>query len=212
VIITARQLEDLHKSNGHVTLPYRARLTPLAMDWVRARKITVGYSDVPAPSGNGAAKIQSAAAVEAKADVAGAMLWWCDGPCGPAKAAIAMHAKESALRGIDVAPDARNLVPAIRLLAGEMKAGKAAGGILVVQHAASAVVLANRCPSIRAIVGTSLEAVEQGIQNIAANVLLVEHPGRTLMQVKNLLSRFARAKRELSEEMRRQMEELKSCG
>ena len=30
MIFTARQLEELHRSNGHVTLPYRARLTPLA--------------------------------------------------------------------------------------------------------------------------------------------------------------------------------------
>ena len=50
MIITARQLEDLHKShggNGRVTLPYRARLTPLAADFVRTRKLTLGYSDMP---------------------------------------------------------------------------------------------------------------------------------------------------------------------
>ena len=49
MIITARQLEDLHKShggNGRVTLPYRARLTPLAADYVRARKLVLGYSEI----------------------------------------------------------------------------------------------------------------------------------------------------------------------
>ena len=30
MIFTARQLEELHRTNGHVTLPYRARLSPLA--------------------------------------------------------------------------------------------------------------------------------------------------------------------------------------
>src|SRR3954471_6731251 len=48
MFLTARQLEDLHRangSNGHLVLPYRARLTPLAVDWVRARKIALGYSD-----------------------------------------------------------------------------------------------------------------------------------------------------------------------
>src|SRR5258708_2828504 len=53
MIVTARQLEDLHKSNGgngRVTLPYRARLTPLAADFVRARKLTVGYSEVATPA------------------------------------------------------------------------------------------------------------------------------------------------------------------
>ena len=43
MIFTARQLEDLHKSNGHVVLPYGARLTPLAVDWARGKKIAVGY-------------------------------------------------------------------------------------------------------------------------------------------------------------------------
>ena len=32
MIFTARQLEDLHRTNGHVVLPYGARLTPLAVD------------------------------------------------------------------------------------------------------------------------------------------------------------------------------------
>jgi hypothetical protein len=48
MFVTVRQLEDLHKqngANGHVTLPYRARLTPLASDWVRAKKVVLGYSD-----------------------------------------------------------------------------------------------------------------------------------------------------------------------
>ena len=41
MIYTARQLEDLHKGNGNgqLVLPYGARLTPLAVDWARARKV-----------------------------------------------------------------------------------------------------------------------------------------------------------------------------
>ena len=48
MIVTARQLEDLHRQNGgngQVVLPYRARLTPLAQDWVRAKRVALGYSD-----------------------------------------------------------------------------------------------------------------------------------------------------------------------
>ena len=48
MIFTARQLEDLHKTNGHIVLPYRARLTPLAHDWLKSKRITVGYSDAGA--------------------------------------------------------------------------------------------------------------------------------------------------------------------
>ncbi len=53
MIVTARQLEDLHRQsggNGHVVLPYRARLTPLALDWVKAKRVALGYSDVSAAS------------------------------------------------------------------------------------------------------------------------------------------------------------------
>ena len=55
MFVTVRQLEDLYRSNGsngHVVLPYRTRLTPLAQDWVRSKKVAVGYSDteVKAPA------------------------------------------------------------------------------------------------------------------------------------------------------------------
>ena len=122
------------------------------------------------------------------------------------------QAKESPLRAIDLPAESRQIVPALKLLAGEIKAGRATAGVLLVQSAAAAVTFANHCPSLRAIVGTCLEAVEQGIQQVAANVLVVEHPHRTLHQAKSMLTRFARARRDLPEDVRRQLDELASCG
>src|SRR4051794_24249058 len=186
MFLTARQLEDLHRangSNGHLVLPYRARLTPLAADWVRARKIALGYSDdgARAEDGNIVAQergtplaVSRSGAATSSTKVAaspsnGAILWWCDGPCGPAKAALVAQSKESPLRPIELPAEPRQLVPVIRTLAGEIRTGRAAAGVLLVQSAAAAMVYANRCPSLRAIVGTCLEAVEQGIQQVAAN-------------------------------------------
>lgn len=226
MIVTARQLEDLHRShglNGHVTLPYRARLTPLASDYVRAKKIALGYSDTPAPT-NGtntpttdqplaASRIDAAATSTTPAPTAqGAFLWWCDGPCGPAKAAIVGEEKQANLRTLNTPPDAKQIVQAIKSLAAEVKANRAAGGILLVQNGALAMVFANRCPSLRAVLGTSLEAVEAGVRQVAANVLVIETPNKALPQVRNLLSRFLRASRTLAEDVRRQIEELASCG
>jgi len=54
--------------------------------------------------------------------------------------------------------------------------------------------------------------VEQGVQQVAANVLIVEHPYQTMSQVKNMVSRFVKAKRELTDEVKRQLQELSSCG
>ena len=214
MFVTVRQLEDLHRSNGsngHVTLPYRARLTPLAQDWVKAKRVAVGYSDgeahasnAPAPAPTGASPAQQATGA--------ATLWWCDGPCGPAKAALVEFEKGSSLKPLDVSQEARRIASVVKAIAAEIKFGRAQAAVLMVQSGAAAVVFANRCPSLRAIMGTCLEAVEQGVQQVAANVLVVEYPQRTLQQMKNMLARFVKGRRELSEEVRRQLQELASCG
>jgi len=211
MIFTARQLEDLHRSNGsngQLVLPYRARLTPLAQDWIKARKLTLGYSDAAEQTKVSAPSL----AVSQSEAPQGAFLWWCDGPCGPAKAALVSQARESSLAQLKTPEDSKRIVHAVKELATEVKQGRAIGGILLVQTGAMAVVYANRCPSLRAILGTCLDAVEQGVQQLAANVLVIEHPYKTLQQVKNMLSRFVRAKRGLSDDVKRQLQELATCG
>ena len=218
MFVTVRQLEDLYRqggSNGHVVLPYRARLTPLAQDWVRSKRVAVGYSDgeEQAPI-NRAGGFSGGAqhAGSAAAPATGATLWWCDGPCGPAKAALVAFEKESSLKALDVPQDGRRVAEVVKSIAAQVKSGQAQGAVLMVQTGAAAVVFANRCPSLRAVLGTCLEAVEQGIQQVGANVLVIEYPHRTLQQMKNMLGRFVRVRREPPEDVRRQLQELASCG
>ena len=91
MIVTARQIEDMIKSGAPVMLPYRAKLTPLAQDLIRLRKIEVGYADVDAKFIGAAA---AAFGAPTAATPGGAtILWWCAGPCGPAKAAIMAQTK-----------------------------------------------------------------------------------------------------------------------
>jgi len=218
MFFTARQLEQLHRENGgngRIMLPYRARLTPAAQDWVRLKKVTLGYGEdgaKPASAAIATSAVASPAASPAASTAAGLLLWWCDGPCGAAKAAIAAQEKESLLRSVDLPQDAKQIVPAVKAIASELKAGSAASAVIAVQNAAVAMVFANRCPGIRAVVGTCLDAVEQGIQQVAANVLVIEHAHKTFPQIKTMLARFARAKRELSPDVQRQLAELSSCG
>ena len=219
MIVTARQLEDLHRQNGNngrLTLPYRARLTPLAMDWVKAKKVVLGYADAEAISGGGngnsARSVKPQAAEESAGSDAGSYVYWCDGPCGPAKAALTSQSKESSLTALNHPADAKQLVTVIKHIASEVKSQQVAGAVLLVSNGALATVYANRCPSLRAVPGTCLEAVDQGVQLAAANVLIIEYPYKTMAQVKNLLGRFVRGKRQLSEEVRRQLAELSSCA
>lgn len=246
MIITARQLEDLHRNggaNGHVTLPYRARLTPLATDFIRARKLVIGYSDVDGPCSTVSPSVpgktdcdcgcgtcgetkselplacgEPGRTVASRNENAGSgkpssgILYWCDGPSGPAKAAIGSEAKQSTLRPLQIPSDSKRIVGVVKALAAEIKHGRASGGILLVQNGAPAIVYANRCPSLRAILGTCLESVEQGLQQVAVNVLVIEYPYKTLQQMKNLIGRFVRGGPGVSEEVRRDFQELASCG
>jgi ribose 5-phosphate isomerase RpiB len=217
MIVTARQLEDLHKrngSNGHVTLPFRARLTPLAQDWLRQRNVQLGYAEIEAAPSAPPQLMSLAPSREATTAPIGATLWWCDGPCGPAKAALMSQSKESSLGKLPVTSDPNHLIDAIKSLAISISAGAASTGILLVTQGASSIVYANRCPSLRAILGTCLESVDQGVQQLAANVLVIEHPHKTLAQVKNLLARFLRGsnQREPSEQVKQQLQELSTCA
>jgi hypothetical protein len=219
MIYTARQLEDLHKSNGHVVLPYGARLTPLALDWARAKRIQVGYGpdEMVKSQGTAAAVSASGEASAAKPPAAGSFLWWCDGPCGAAKAAVGALAKESPLTAVDLPADAKQLVPVIKRIAGSMKEDKAVGGVLLMNSGGAATVLANRVPVLRAILGTTFESLEASLTGVAANVLVLEYPRKSFSEIRNLISRFVRAKRELSDELTRQLKELSSdvpggCG
>jgi ribose 5-phosphate isomerase RpiB len=208
MIFTARQLEELYKSNGKITLPYRARLTPLAQDWLKQKKIDIGYSDgEAAPRKNPADIIGGFAG----SPVTGNWLWWADGPCGPAKAALLTVARESNIRPTEIGVDPKRIAEAVKIVAHEVKAGKAMGGILLVSNGAAAMVFANRCPSLRAVLGTCIEAVDQAVKLVAANVIVIEHPYKSLQQVKTLLGRFLRGKRELTEDVKQQLSELSSC-
>ena len=224
MIVTARQLEDLHRQNGgngRVVLPYRARLTPLAQDWVRSKRVALGYSDAGAiaSAASPATEVDSSACCTKCAHDTGkccssssTYLWWCDGPCGPAKAALVAFEKESSLRPLDLPQDARRVAEVVKSIAQQVKSSQAQAAVLMVQSGAVATVFANRCPSLRAVLGTCLESVEQGIQQLGANVLVIEYPHRTLQQMKNMIGRFVRARRELPEDVRRQLQELASCG
>lgn len=225
MIFSARQLQELHKSNGHVTLPVGSRLTPMARDWVRSRKIEVlydgqhkspardtGVPPVPEATSTGRMPVSRGSISPSAPTLAGQILWWCDGPCGAAKAALASIAKESNVQPMPVNAEPKYLVGAVKHLAKEIKADRAAAGILLVQSGAAAAVYANRCPSLRAIIGTCRDAVQQGLDLVGANVLIVETPHQTLQQAKNVISLFVRMRRTPSDDVRRQLGELATCG
>jgi hypothetical protein len=213
MVFTARQLQDLQgsgQSNDQIVLPYGSRLTPLAADWARSKRVKIGYgpAEIAESKKTVLAEIKSATSPGGTST----LLWWCDGPCGAAKAALAAQARESNLAPIDLPSEATQLTSAIKRVASSVKAGQAGGGVLLVKGASEAIVYANRCSSLRAMVGTCLESVDQGIAAVAANVLVLEYPYKSLSQIRNMLSRFARGARNPSEETQRRLQEMVTCA
>src|SRR5438034_9693762 len=130
MIYTARQLEELHKTNGHVRLPVGARMTPMAVDWVRSKKLSIAYADEPQSATSQAAAMSSPATTDR-------WLWWCDGPCGAAKAAVSAQAKETNLQAMTINSEPKYAAAAVKQLAKEMREGQAIGGVLLVQTGAA---------------------------------------------------------------------------
>jgi hypothetical protein len=192
-----------------VTLPYNARLTPAAQDWVRARKLAIEYTD-----GESSAPCRCPAQRRsAVAHRANTFLWWCDGPCGAAKAAILSQSRETNLLPVEVGSDPSSTAAAVKHVAIEVTSNRVTGAILAVEHGAAAMVMANRCASLRAVLGTCLDSVDQALRRVGANVLVLEHAHRTLTEMRSMIWRFTRAQsRPVPADVERQLRELASCG
>jgi hypothetical protein len=211
MIYTARQLEDMHRAAGQIVLPYRARLTPLAKDWLRAKEITVGYAEVAPDARKTDGPQTSAGAKQAKA-LALPMLWWCDGPAGSARAAVNSAAKEIKLDQMAIGQDIKQLPAAIKLLVGQLNSKKAAGGVLVMKNPSPGLLYANRNSALRAVSASTLAALDEAIHTISPNVLVIEHARLTVQQIKNMIVRFGRSGPGPGETLLGELREMAQCG
>jgi len=163
-IVTAQQLQEAigAASDGIATLAPDARLTPLANDFARQHPEKIRRAE------------RSAANSSSAANGAQPWLWWADGFC-PSVQALS-NKLGTRLRPSAAPRSAPGLAQVVRDLASAVKRNDIAGGLLFVQSAARAVCLANQAPVLRAIVGTCAESVQQAVNDVGANVLVVEYP------------------------------------
>ena len=202
-IITAKQIE---KADGVIHLAPAARLTPLAVDLVRQRKLKIERVDLR--QGIQQSKSASPSSTSGGGGAADAYMWWIDGRCGIAEQVM------TEFRGI--APLSVRRLPtalgdAVRDIARRVKDNRLGGAVLFVHSAAQATCFTNRCPSLRGIVGTSDAAVEQGIKQLAANVLIVEYPMHGNRSMRSLVERFTTTQRPHLPDLERQLKELSAC-
>jgi len=199
-IITAQQLQDaiVAAPDGIATLAPDARLTPLANDHVRENPRCVRRLE------------NRAAAASVDALHGAPWRWWAEGHC-PAVAATMQQ-----LTGVAVPSGAprteAGLSQMIRDLAHGVRHKSTRGGLVFVRSAALAVVMANRCAPLRAIVGTCPDAVEQGIKQIGANVLIVEYPYVNAERLAAIVNRMTRSVPAAPPHLERELAELHRHG
>ena len=189
-VITASKLSGI---DGTVYLAPGARLSPLAMDVVKQRGL----------------KIQTVSnAVSGKIPNT-AWLWWMQGHCPSAARVIEQLAGKPA-EGVG-GSTAQNLPAAVRAAASALGNSKAKLAVLFVPAAARAVCLANRCPGLRAIVGTCRQAVQEGIDLLGANVLVLEYPHHGFKSMAELTGLFLTSPGYPPMEVQKQLTDLAAC-
>lgn len=198
-IITASQLEEAVQRDGIVRLATAARLTPLAADYAREHPQAV-QRVTGNPAGTAGA---------ASAGSGGRWLLWIDGHCPTVQGIVRDRGAD--LQVSAAAKSDAGLVQAIRDTSAGVRSGTLVGGVVFVRDAAKATVAANRCGNLRAIVGSCPDAVQRGIESVAANVLIVEYlytqPDRMTAMIDAMLAATPRPQpvlqRELAELHRR---------
>lgn len=198
-IVTANQLQAAMAAaaDGVAVLSAEARLTPLANDMLRkdpkrVRRVTAG----------GAARAVDPAALP--------WMWWIDGSC-PVVQEVTTQRRER-LRPASASHTPGALTQVVRDLAEAIRNRRVAGGLLFVHNAARATCMANRCASIRAVVATCGEAVEQGIQDLGANVLVIEYPHHGLRSASAMVDRMLQQPPQAPAAVERDLADLHRCG
>ena len=196
-IVTAHQLQEAiaSSSDGVAVLAADARLTPLANDLVRQDPQCVRRADTdPGVRAAGAAP----------------WTWWIDGACPAVDSVVARWGQR--LVPATAPRRAAALPQVVRDLAAALKAHRVVGGFLFVPNAATSMCFANRCMSIRGVVGTCGEAVEQGIAELGANVLVIEYPHHGHRSIEAMVERMLQQVPKAPPTVQRELADLHRCG
>jgi hypothetical protein len=194
-VVTASKLQGLERI---IYLAPGARLSPLAMDVAKQRglKVQTVADAVAAPH-------------KPASGAGGIWLWWMQGHC-PSAARVIEQLSGKAVEAV-TGSTGQDLPAAIRGIAGALGSSKAKLAVLFVPAAARAVCLANRCPGLRAVVGTCRQAVQEGIELLGVNVLVLEYPHHAFKSMAELTGLFLTSSGYPPKEVQQQLADLAAC-
>ncbi|MGN6370070.1 MAG: hypothetical protein ACTHN5_17575 [Phycisphaerae bacterium] len=198
-VITVSHLRSI---KDPIRLAKGAILTPLAIDYIKEKNLTV-------MSDEGAVPTRVNTAAPAGIASGAPIFWWIGGQC-PSVAKVVETLRPNVLASRERSAG-ENLRGAVKELAGLIKNRKVCCGLLFVDSAARAACYANRCHSLRAIVGTSDKAVRDGAEQLAANVLIIEYPQLGYQGMMGLIKPFIEGQRALTPAVQRELNDLATC-
>ncbi len=200
-IVTANQLQAAIDASSHgiALLTETARLTPLANDLARQYPEKIKRVS----RATSVSSVKQAAADQP-------WCWWMQGHCQTV--ATVMRERNSRFRTLAASHSDQSQGQVIRDLASAIRSGATPGGLLFVPSAARILCYANRCASIRAVVGTCGEAVEQGIKELGANVLVIEYPHHGPRAITTMVDRFSASVPKAPPAIERDLADLHRCG
>ncbi|HUO08718.1 MAG TPA: hypothetical protein VM008_10490 [Phycisphaerae bacterium] len=197
-VVTVSQLKGVR---GTVRLAKGAILSPLAADFVKEQRLNV-VSDGQA--------VATAVNVGAGIATGAPIFWWIGGQCASvAKVVETLRPNVMASRERSSGESLRGVV---KELAGLVKSKKVCCGLLFVDSAARAACYANRCHSLRAIVGTNDKAVSDGVEQLGANVLIIEYPQLGYKGMMGLIKPFLESQHAAPAAVLKELNELAACG
>lgn len=198
-IITASMLESVGAKK--ISIRSQARLTPLALDYIKDKAITVVRND---PAAANTAK--SPRPVQSDQ-----WLCWSEEKC-PSVERIAVEFSQRLHRS-SAKQAASSVGPVLVETLQQLQQGRIAGAVLFVRSAAVASVLANRHPAITAVVATNPAAVEQAIDKLAANVLIIESSYWGYKPMRSMVQQFIETRRGAPDALiARHMHQIQSGG
>ncbi len=192
VWLTARMLAERVGGQRSVTLAVGEYLTPAAWDYASARGIEVLREAAPA------ARTGPTSTSPAPGRVAPAALTRTVGlvvyrPAPKVEAALAAVTR-AGVATVGFAED-RCWMVNLRAMCERINAGELAGGVVLDRYAAAAMVLAGKIRGIRPVQGVSVPAVEAGLRQFDANVLVIGHATVSVYEIRSMIDRFAAGRR-----------------
>jgi len=192
VWVTAGMLAERAGGGSEVVLAPNEQLTPAAGDYASSRCLDVrrggaaaGPRPLPATVTTGG-RVSPAALTRTLGLVA-------NRPDAKAEAALAAAGRAgTALRGFG---EADSWMANARAMCQAVASGELAGGVIVDRYAAAPLILAAKIKGIRPVQGVSVAAVEAGLRQFDANVLVIGHATASVYEIRSMIDRFAAGRR-----------------